>query len=128
MVGPANLGLAATTVNLVDDDVFPHDCPEGASAAMLWHYFVKERLKKRGAKVSQTAWCYIYKAFYDTVISTYALVYILEEAKALSKREQGSYFCQSTYTIWSIVAGWVVCYFFAYQCDFIQLDKRGFYP
>ena len=79
------LGVSKTTVHVTDTDSFPTDCPQDTHTAELMFYLISERLHHRGNKVSITAWCYIYRAIYNTVIVTLALVLILDETKSLSK-------------------------------------------
>jgi len=123
LTGPATLGVSRTTVHVIDNDIYPRDCPPDATAARLMFFLIKERLHKRGSKVSLSAWCYVYKAFYDTTISTVLLVFIIAEVKLESKK--GNLFDEYMLAMWGAVLVWIAAYWFLQRCDFTQLDKRG---
>lgn len=82
---PGKCCLVTTKVWIVNDDAYPGGCPKTASPEILAMAFFKERIMARGNKVTVTAYCYVYKAAYDVIITTFALIFIFQAAADLEK-------------------------------------------
>ena len=68
---------------IVNDCQYPQGCPRNPKAEVLLHKFFIERCVARGKKVKVTAYCYVYKAFYDCVIENICLSVIFDAAVRL---------------------------------------------
>lgn len=76
----ACITIPTTRVWIINVDCFPAGCPESPTPEYLMYSFFLERCAARGVKVRNTVWCYVYKAFFDCVVQSITMVYIVEAA------------------------------------------------
>jgi hypothetical protein len=69
-----------TKVWIINIECFPSGCPAHPWPEYMMYSFFLERCTARGKKVRNTAWCYVYKAFFDCTIESIALEYIINAA------------------------------------------------
>ena len=138
-----------STVWIVNDTQYPQGCPRKPKPEVLLHKFFLERCMARGRKVKITAYCYVYKAFYDCVIENICLAIIFDAAVRLElageqrekRNDDESHSSDSggggnddekerlrmkqTTLVVSAVAVLILATKLAERCDFTQLDLRG---
>lgn len=139
---------------IINDTQYPQGCPSSPKAEVLLHKFFLERCVARGRKVKVTAFCYVYKAFYDCVIENICLSIVFDAAVRLEllrqrrqeeARDQGDTTSgdgdaydgggnddgdekrKNIQLVWvlSAVAFLVLATKLMEWCDFTQLDQRG---
>ena len=128
------LGLKRAKVSMVEDDLFPHDCPPGTGAmSQMLRYFFVERLIRRGPKGRTVTLIYMYRAFYLLVINTLLTVFVVQWSKDIGARVEAGeqagmgrwYTDEKLHNIWFCVASYAVLTVLFMYFDFMQLDQRG---
>ena len=121
----AYLLVKESRVWIVNNRHFPVGCPQHPSAEFMLHKFFIERCVARGPKVKVTAYCYVYKSFYNCVIESICLSYVF--AAATAERHDGEeplerhVYYQSFIAVVILLAATK----FLEWCDFKQLNYRG---
>lgn len=123
---PPALAVSNCCVTIIDNDAYPQRCPADATPLRAFFFFILERFQQRGDKVTTTAWCFVYKAFHEVALTTFALVYFFKFVKQMSKDvEKGRDVSGGLISIGVCVAVLAVSTFIYQHADFEQLDKRG---
>ena len=131
---PPSLGISHTLVHIVDNDGYPQRCPAEATPLRSFFFFILERFQQRQGKVTVTGWCFVYKAFHEVIVTTFALVFFFRLVKEMAGDNKdaadGDEADERRWTEGMLQCG--LCVFglalstFIYMyCDFEQLDKRG---